>query len=140
MTDIVKRLDQCWNSIDPKAREAALDAAMAIRALRGDLFIAREEIERLRAERDALKAALKEEARRAALEEAADEIEKLRVERDALLNKLSKRDALHTQDLLEIQAWRKANPNSTPWPQKERLVSWLLDEMTALRAALGEKE
>lgn len=89
----------------------------------------------LAAERDALQMALKNIAAK-----AADEIEKLRAERDALLNKLNERDALHTQDLLAIQAWRKANPDNTVWPQKERLVSWLLDEMTALRAALGEKK
>ena len=88
-----------------------------------------------RSERDGLQVALKNIATK-----AADEIEKLRAERDALLNKLNERDALHTQDLLAVQAWRAANPNSTPWPPKGRLVSWLLDEMTSFRAALGEKE
>jgi hypothetical protein len=49
MSDIVERLDRCWNSIDPKAREAALDAAMAIRTLRSDLLVAHEQCRTLRA-------------------------------------------------------------------------------------------
>ncbi len=49
MSDIVERLDRCWNSTDPKARDAALEAAMAIRTLRSDLFIAHEQCRTLRA-------------------------------------------------------------------------------------------
>jgi hypothetical protein len=60
MSDIVERLDRCWNSIDPKAREAALDAAMAIRTLRSDLFVAHEQCRTLRAEIAAARAALGE--------------------------------------------------------------------------------
>lgn len=60
MTDIVERLDRCWNSTDPKARDAALEAAMAIRTLRSDLFIAHEQCRTLRAKIDAARAALGE--------------------------------------------------------------------------------
>ncbi|MCA3380203.1 MAG: hypothetical protein ING08_08160 [Roseomonas sp.] len=47
MSDIVERLQECWNSIDPKAREAALAGASQIKLLRDQLAA-------FKAERDAI--------------------------------------------------------------------------------------
>jgi hypothetical protein len=165
MNDIVARLDRCWNSIDPKAREAALDAAMAIRTLRSDLFVAHEQCRSLAAERDTLRAErnaernarFKSEAefshmqRRIARQRRAlaklyqrrhdRKAENARL-REALTNAAAVIGSFYafaeTADAVSISGIARCHAMLTSMKKNRRRIEETV--MTPARAALGEKE